>query len=74
MSKHIISQDDQRNDIHSHIRGLLPNKEDETYTYPEEGRGWVCFHCGQRFVTPGGARLHFGTTPTATPFCQSQDE
>lgn len=67
--------DEQRQDIHSHIRGLMPNTaEDETYPYPENGPGWVCFHCGQRFLTVRGARLHFGLTPKTTPMCQKEDE
>jgi len=56
----------QLSDIISHVNGLLPS-ENETYTAPKNG--WVCFHCGERFLTVGGARLHFGETPVATPKC-----
>lgn len=39
----------------------------DNYQMPEHG--WTCFHCGETFTTPGSARLHFGTTPEATPGC-----
>lgn len=38
-------------------------------TYPMPEHGWTCFHCGETFKTPGGARLHFGSTPDAKPGC-----
>ena len=31
--------------------------------------GWVCFHCGERFTTVGGAQVHFGRWPRDTPGC-----
>ena len=31
--------------------------------------GWVCFHCGERFTTVGGAQVHFGRVPSNTPGC-----
>lgn len=37
-------------------------------TYPPE-HGWTCFHCGETFKTPGGARDHFGATPESQPGC-----
>ena len=61
--------DDQRADVLAHIEGLRQPGEDATYDFPTKGRGWVCFHCGQRFVTPEGAELHFGVKPDATPSC-----
>lgn len=39
----------------------------DTYDKPEHG--WTCFHCGETFHTIGGARIHFGATPAATPGC-----
>ena len=39
----------------------------ETYPMPEGG--WVCFHCGKRFLRPGPARLHFGDEPSSTAAC-----
>ena len=39
-------------------------------TYPAPADGWVCFHCGERFVTPNAAREHFGFDPAATPACR----
>ena len=39
-------------------------------TYPAPADGWVCFHCGERFRTPGSAAVHFGARPTATPACR----
>ena len=38
-------------------------------TYPMPTDGWVCFHCGERFTTPGGAEDHFGARPTDTAAC-----
>ena len=31
--------------------------------------GWVCFHCGERFTTPGGAMVRFGRRPGSTAGC-----
>ena len=39
----------------------------ETYRMPPDG--WVCFHCGERFKTVGGARVHFGRRPSSTAGC-----
>lgn len=41
-------------------------------TYPMPADGWVCFHCGVRFTTPGAAALHFGAAPDRTPGCLLQ--
>lgn len=30
---------------------------------------WTCFHCGETFTTPGGARDHFGGDPSLEPGC-----
>ena len=38
-------------------------------TYPMPPDGWVCFHCGARFLKPGAARDHFGPTPKSMPAC-----
>ena len=38
-------------------------------TYPAPPDGWVCFHCGERFLSPNEARAHFGHRPYATPAC-----
>ena len=40
----------------------------DTYSMPPDG--WVCFHCGERFTTPGGAKDHFGSHPSATAACR----
>ena len=39
----------------------------ETYRMPPDG--WVCFHCGERFTTVGGAMVHFGRRPSSTAGC-----
>ena len=39
----------------------------ETYMMPKDG--WVCFHCGERFTTPGSAADHFGARPTDQAAC-----
>lgn len=38
-------------------------------TYRMPAGGWVCFHCGERFMTPGSARDHFGPTPSSAAAC-----
>ena len=42
----------------------------DTYPYPVSGPGWVCFHCGERFTTPGSAEDHFGESPDKTAACR----
>lgn len=37
--------------------------------FPPPSGGWLCFHCGERFLTWGSARDHFGATPEAEPGC-----
>ena len=39
-------------------------------TYPIPADGWTCFHCGEKFTTPGSARDHFGCEPCADPACR----
>lgn len=41
-----------------------------TDIYPRPEDGWVCFHCGERFTTYGGARDHFGADPSKDPACR----
>lgn len=43
-------------------------RQADVYERPNEG--WVCYHCGERFVTPGSARLHFGTRPNTETACK----
>ena len=38
-------------------------------TYPRPPDGWVCFHCGERFTSVGGAKDHFGARPTDMAAC-----
>lgn len=38
-------------------------------TYPAPKDGWVCFHCGERFIKYGEALDHFGAHPGITPAC-----
>ena len=40
---------------------LPDGSEPGTYRKPKDG--WVCFHCGVRFLTEAAARAHFGKTP-----------
>ena len=42
--------------------------EEATYLAPPHG--WTCFHCGETFTTPGGARNHFGFDPSTDPACR----
>ena len=47
--------------------------EDSPDTYPVPEGGWVCFHCGRRFLSPNSARVHFGPTPDMSPACGITD-
>jgi hypothetical protein len=47
----------------------LQEGDPTTNPYPEVGRGWVCFHCGERFTTVGSAQDHFGGDPDSEPGC-----
>jgi hypothetical protein len=62
----MLSEQEQE-DVRAHIRGKIEGNE--TYKH-EMGSGWRCFHCGELFRTPGGARLHFGSTVTTPPLCR----
>ena len=39
----------------------------DTYTAPENG--WVCFHCGVRFMDRKSAARHFGPRPVSVASC-----
>lgn len=43
-------------------------EQQDTYTPPEHG--WTCFHCGETFMHPNAARLHFGASVDDEPKCQ----
>lgn len=60
-------KDDSRREILLAIADRVQHRN-ETYQKPEDG--WTCFHCGDRFTTPGAARDHFGASIAATPACQ----
>ncbi len=45
-------------------------REELTTTYEIPVEGWVCFHCGERFMTLNRARDHFGPTPGSMTACQ----
>ena len=38
-------------------------------TYPAPVDGWVCFHCGKRFLDEKSGCKHFGETPIGMPQC-----
>ena len=42
----------------------------DEWVYNRPRHGWMCFHCGEVFHTPGEARDHFGFSPAATPACR----
>jgi hypothetical protein len=46
--------------------GTIERRE-ATYRKPKEG--WICFHCGERFLTYDEAKAHFGETPDALTRC-----
>lgn len=39
-----------------------------------EGKGWVCFHCWERFTSYDKAAKHFGSTPRSKPACLVKHE
>ena len=54
------------------VLGFLEWRREEEWlspTYPQPKDGWVCFHCGERFLKYGAARDHFGPTPESRPAC-----
>lgn len=59
--------DDMVEDVRSHVRGARPADGVEEVAIPPEG--WTCFHCGENFKSPWGARLHFGAKPDEVPAC-----
>lgn len=61
---------DEIEDIKAHVRGRT--EKHDTYLSPKDG--WVCFHCGERFRSPGLAGLHFGIKPDAVPGCMLKVE
>ena len=50
------------------LMGQQPQRE-FSGTYKQPVTGWVCFHCGERFITVNAARDHFGVTPASTTAC-----
>ena len=44
-------------------------RQESSGTYKQPATGWVCFHCGERFITVNAARDHFGATPLSTTAC-----
>lgn len=48
--------------------GLMDEEVEWVFNRPKHG--WVCFHCGDVFRTPGAARDHFGFSPASTPACR----
>ena len=53
--------EDLRDPIQAYLDAadLVPRSD----TYQQPSDGWVCFHCGERFTTPGAASDHFGARP-----------
>lgn len=49
---------------------MTTETENKLVYYMEPGPGWLCFHCGERFTTIGGARNHFGFDPSSDPTCR----
>ena len=47
----------------------LPPRKEGGGTYRAPRFGWVCFHCGERFLSEGVAREHFGPTPASVTAC-----
>lgn len=39
-------------------------------SYPVPKHGWTCFHCGETFITPKEAEIHFGFTMASEPGCR----
>lgn len=55
---------------HATLMGIADRVQQRNETYQKPEDGWTCFHCGDRFTTPGAARDHFGATVDSTPACQ----
>ena len=44
-------------------------QQESSGTYKQPTTGWLCFHCGERFMSVNAARDHFGVTPASTTAC-----
>lgn len=53
--------DDTQAEIRTLREFIYHHSFNDSYLSPEQG--WVCFHCGVRFLSQGAARSHFGDTP-----------
>jgi DNA-binding CsgD family transcriptional regulator len=53
------------------VGGVVPARvqDDDTYLH-SPNVGWTCFHCGDTFLTPHSAKMHFGFDPTCEPACR----
>ena len=51
-----------------HYERLPDGSTPGTYRKPDDG--WVCFHCGVRFLTEAAAAEHFGKAPGNLPGCR----
>ena len=50
--------------------GHEPNPKTPNHGWPFTPLGgWVCYHCGDRFMGWQAARRHFGATPDDVPAC-----
>lgn len=45
-----------------------PDESEWVFNRPKHG--WICFHCGDVFRTPGAASDHFGFSPASNPACR----
>jgi hypothetical protein len=64
--------EDELRDMLAHVRQKQPGLPE---TYPAPPDGWVCFHCGERFRSQYGARLHFGPGDAQRPpQCQTETD
>ncbi len=64
---------DAASDLDSALAQLTAQAEEIAQLHTEqEQQTWTCFHCGERFTTPGGAADHFGANPQAIAGCLIQ--
>ena len=55
----------------THYKRLPDGATPGTYQTPDDG--WVCFHCGVRFLNTYAAEKHFGKVPGEITGCRKPD-
>lgn len=69
-SRYAETAERQRDEVQQALKNAEAKLQRQADVYEKPGDGWVCYHCGERFLTPGSAELHFGARPTGITRCK----